>query len=159
MRISVYRYNPETDKEPRFQRYDVECREEWVVLDALNHVKETLDPTLSYRWSCHMAVCGSCGMMVNNEPKLACKAFLRDYAGVAAVVYGVAAELEEKPARRVPWFEARVRKLKEVEGHVERAVRTGGLQAQALNVARFQRLQAEADLLRLKADVEKGKGK
>ena len=68
--LEVLRYNPETDREPRFQRYSVECREEWVVLDALNHVKETLDPTLSYRWSCHMAVCGSCGMMINREPKL-----------------------------------------------------------------------------------------
>jgi len=60
--LEVLRYNPETDREPHFQRYSVECQEEWVVLDALNHVKETLDPTLSYRWSCHMAVCGSCGM-------------------------------------------------------------------------------------------------
>lgn len=79
--LEVLRYNPETDAAPRFQRYSVNCREEWVVLDALNHVKENLDPTLSYRWSCHMAVCGSCGMMINGEPKLACKAFLRDYPG------------------------------------------------------------------------------
>ena len=83
--LEVLRYNPETDSEPRFQRYSVACRDEWVVLDALNHVKETIDPTLSYRWSCHMAVCGSCGMMVNREPKLACKAFLRDYQGVIRV--------------------------------------------------------------------------
>ena len=60
-------------------------RDDWVVLDALNHVKEELDPTLSYRWSCHMAVCGSCGMMINGEPKLACKAFLRNYPGVIRV--------------------------------------------------------------------------
>ena len=83
--LEVLRYNPETDREPRFQRYSVTCREEWVVLDALNHVKESVDPTLSYRWSCHMAVCGSCGMMVNGEPKLACKTFLRDYPGVIRV--------------------------------------------------------------------------
>ena len=83
--LEVLRYNPETDQEPRFQRYAVNCSEEWVVLDALNHVKENLDPTLSYRWSCHMAVCGSCGMMINGEPKLACKAFLRDYRGLIRV--------------------------------------------------------------------------
>ena len=76
--IDVLRYNPELDTEPHWQRYTVPYRHEWVVLDALNHVKDQLDPTLSYRWSCHMAVCGSCGMMVNGEPKLACKAFLRD---------------------------------------------------------------------------------
>jgi len=83
--LEVMRFNPETDAEPRFQRYSVPCMNEWVVLDALNHVKETIDPTLSYRWSCHMAVCGSCGMMINGEPKLACKAFLREYEGVIRV--------------------------------------------------------------------------
>jgi fumarate reductase iron-sulfur subunit len=83
--LEVLRYNPETDREPRFQRYSVSCREEWVVLDALNHIKETVDPTLSYRWSCHMAVCGSCGMMINGEPRLACKSFLREYRGVIRV--------------------------------------------------------------------------
>jgi fumarate reductase iron-sulfur subunit len=72
-------YNPETDDEPRFQTYSVPCPDEWVVLDALNYVKDNLDTTLSYRWSCHMAVCGSCGMMINGEPTLSCKAFLRDY--------------------------------------------------------------------------------
>lgn len=76
--LHVLRYNPETDSEPRWQQYTVPYNEEWVVLDALNYVKEHQDPTLSYRWSCHMAVCGSCGMMVNGEPKLSCKSFLRD---------------------------------------------------------------------------------
>ena len=83
--LEVLRYNPETDSEPWYQRYSVTCVNEWVVLDALNHVKESIDPTLSYRWSCHMAVCGSCGMMINGEPKLACKAFLREYDGVIRV--------------------------------------------------------------------------
>ena len=78
IRLDVLRYNPETDSAPHVQSYDVPCQDEWVVLDALNHVKDRIDTTLSYRWSCHMAVCGSCGMMVNGEPMLACKAFLRD---------------------------------------------------------------------------------
>ena len=55
-----------------------EERPDAVVLSALIGVKDEVDRTLSYRWSCHMAVCGSCGMMVNGEPSLACKAFLRD---------------------------------------------------------------------------------
>jgi fumarate reductase iron-sulfur subunit len=76
--LEVFRYNPETDAEPHWQRYTVPRNEEWVVLDALNYIKEKLDPTLSYRWSCHMAVCGSCGMMVNGEPRLSCKSFIRD---------------------------------------------------------------------------------
>jgi fumarate reductase iron-sulfur subunit len=85
IQLEVLRYNPETDQEPRYQRYEVPFRDDWVVLDALNHVKEEIDPTLSYRWSCHMAVCGSCGMMINAEPKLACKTFVRNYSGVIRV--------------------------------------------------------------------------
>ena len=85
VQIEILRYNPEQDTEPYFQLYEVLCKEEWVVLDALNAIKETADPTLSYRWSCHMAVCGSCGMMINGEPKLSCHAFLRSYEGVIRV--------------------------------------------------------------------------
>jgi fumarate reductase iron-sulfur subunit len=79
--LEVLRYRPEMDDKPFFQTYSVPCEEEWVVLDALNYVKDEMDRTLSYRWSCHMFVCGSCGMVINGEPKLACKAFLRDYQG------------------------------------------------------------------------------
>jgi fumarate reductase iron-sulfur subunit len=79
--LEVLRYDPESDVAPRFQVYEVPYRDDWVVLDALNYIKDNLDGTLSYRWSCHMAVCGSCGMMINGEPKLSCHAFLRDYLG------------------------------------------------------------------------------
>ena len=77
--LEILRYNPETDAAPTFQIYKVPFNEDWVILDAINYVKDKLDRTLSYRWSCHMAVCGSCGMMVNGEPTLACKAFISDY--------------------------------------------------------------------------------
>jgi len=50
------------------------------VLDALNYIKDQLDGSLSYRWSCRMGICGSCGMMVNGEPKLTCATFLSSYA-------------------------------------------------------------------------------
>ena len=78
LEIEVMRYDPEQDAKPRFQSYQVPCQEDWAILDALNYIKEHLDSTLSYRWSCHMMVCGSCGMMVNGEPSLTCKVFVRD---------------------------------------------------------------------------------
>ncbi len=77
--LEVFRYRPEEEEEPTFQRYEVPYFEDWVVLDALNHIKDEIDGTLSFRWSCRMGVCGSCGMMVNGDPKLTCAAFLRDY--------------------------------------------------------------------------------
>ena len=76
--LEVMRYDPEKDQAPWFQQYTVPCQEDWAILDALNYVKDNLDTTLSYRWSCHMMVCGSCGMMINGEASLTCKTFVRD---------------------------------------------------------------------------------
>ncbi len=78
--LTVARYRPEKESEPSVQSYEVPFREDWVVLDALNYIKDNLDGSLSYRWSCRMGVCGSCGMMVNGTPKLTCAAFLSDYS-------------------------------------------------------------------------------
>jgi fumarate reductase iron-sulfur subunit len=77
--LEVVRYRPEQDAEPTTQKYEVPCPKDWVVLDALNYVKDRLDGTLSFRWSCRMGICGSCGMTVNGQPKLTCAAFLHDY--------------------------------------------------------------------------------
>jgi len=74
--LAVARYRPEQESEPTFQKYEVPFRKDWVVLDALNYIKDKLDGSLSYRWSCRMGVCGSCGMMVNGAPKLTCATFL-----------------------------------------------------------------------------------
>ena len=78
-KVKILRYDPATDTEPHHQTFDVPCDDTTSVLDALGYIKDHLDKDLSFRWSCRMAICGSCGMMVDNVPKLACKAFLRDY--------------------------------------------------------------------------------
>ena len=77
--ITVARYNPEKSPEPYQQTYAVPYREDMVVLDALTYIKDKMDGSLTFRWSCRMGVCGSCGMMVNGTPKLTCATFLRDY--------------------------------------------------------------------------------
>jgi fumarate reductase iron-sulfur subunit len=77
--LEVMRYRPEQETEPTFQGYEVPFHQDWVVLDALNYIKDRLDGSLSYRWSCRMGVCGSCGAMVNGEPKLTCATFLSSY--------------------------------------------------------------------------------
>jgi fumarate reductase iron-sulfur subunit len=73
------RYRPEQDAEPTSQCYEVPLHQDWVVLDALNYIKDRLDGSLSYRWSCRMGVCGSCGLMVNGTPQLSCATFLSSY--------------------------------------------------------------------------------
>src|SRR6266481_4787145 len=95
--LEVFRYLPEQEAEPRFQSYTVPFHQDWVVLDALNHIKDYVDGTLSYRWSCRMGVCGSCGMMVNGEPKLTCAAFLKDFLHKMKEVKTWLIPKEEKP--------------------------------------------------------------
>ncbi|HXZ41487.1 MAG TPA: succinate dehydrogenase/fumarate reductase iron-sulfur subunit [Terriglobales bacterium] len=77
--LEIARYSPEQDAKPHFESFQVPVHKEWVVLDALNHIKDKLDGSLTYRWSCRMGICGSCGMMVNGEPKLTCATFLSSY--------------------------------------------------------------------------------
>jgi len=43
------------------------------VLDALFQIQDRMDPSLSFRYSCRGAVCGSCSMLINKEPRLACR--------------------------------------------------------------------------------------
>jgi fumarate reductase iron-sulfur subunit len=77
--LEILRYRPEEEAEPVYQRYEVPLRNDWVILDALNYIKDNLDGTLSYRWSCRMGVCGSCGMMVNGTPALTCGTFMEKF--------------------------------------------------------------------------------
>ena len=76
--LRIGRYRPERSEEPFFQEYTIPYRDDMVVLDALNYIKDTLDPTLTFRWSCRMGICGSCGAGVNGTPKLTCAIYLKD---------------------------------------------------------------------------------
>ena len=77
--MEVSRYRPEIETEPVLEAYEVPVTREWAILDGLNYIKDQLDGTLSFRWSCRMGICGSCGMTINGDPKLACATFLVDY--------------------------------------------------------------------------------
>ena len=77
--MRVTRWRPDKSSPPGPEEYDVPLRKEWTVLDGLNHIKNEIDQTLAFRWSCRMGICGSCGMNVNGEPRLSCSTFLTDY--------------------------------------------------------------------------------
>jgi fumarate reductase iron-sulfur subunit len=78
--LSVARFDPAADEAPRRQDYTIPYEDDMVVLDGLNHIKTHIDGSVTYRWSCRMGICGSCGMNVNGTPKLGCSVFLRDHA-------------------------------------------------------------------------------
>jgi len=76
--MQVLRYRPEQDEVPVWQSYTVPFTDDMSVLQGLQYIKDELDGSLSFRWSCRMAICGSCGMMIDGRPKLSCETFLRD---------------------------------------------------------------------------------
>lgn len=72
LQVSVYRYNPETDKAPYMQDVKIDTKgKDIMVLDVLHLVKEQ-DNTMSYRRSCREGVCGSDGLNMNGKNGLAC---------------------------------------------------------------------------------------
>ena len=72
LQVSVYRYNPETDREPSMQDLRVDTGgKDLMVLDVLELLKAQ-DPSLTYRRSCREGVCGSDGLNMNGKNGLAC---------------------------------------------------------------------------------------
>ena len=73
----IDRYNPTTGQGYE-QQFTAEYKPGQTVLDCLNNIKWTQDGTLSFRWSCRHAICGSCAMKVNGRSMLACKTQVAD---------------------------------------------------------------------------------
>jgi succinate dehydrogenase / fumarate reductase iron-sulfur subunit len=69
----VRRFDPDTDSAPHWDSYTVNVAEGMTVLEALHQIKAEKEPTLAWRSSCRMGVCGSCGMFINDLPRLACQ--------------------------------------------------------------------------------------
>jgi fumarate reductase (CoM/CoB) subunit B len=72
----IFRFNPSTDKKPRYERYKIPWREKLTVLEVLRYVYENYSP-VAFRYGCRSGFCGRCGVMVNKKPVLACLEFLK----------------------------------------------------------------------------------
>lgn len=77
--FKVQRYDPEKDEQPHFREFTVPSSRGMTVLDGLIYIKENLDSGLAFRTSCRMAICGSCGMLINNYPHLACHTQIEEF--------------------------------------------------------------------------------
>uniref|UniRef100_A0A7C5U771 succinate dehydrogenase n=1 Tax=Caldiarchaeum subterraneum TaxID=311458 RepID=A0A7C5U771_CALS0 len=86
VKFKVFRYDPDKDGRKHFQEFKVPTRKGMTVLQGLVYIKEKLDPTLSIRFSCRMATCGSCGMMINGLPRLACYTLIQELKSRTIVV-------------------------------------------------------------------------
>ncbi len=74
LRFSIFRYNPQKpgDK-PRMVTYEVTEAPGMTIFIALNDIREHQDPSLQFDFICRAGICGSCGMVINGAPDLACR--------------------------------------------------------------------------------------
>jgi len=72
MKLKVHRYN-NSSKKSYYDTYEFEPTSGMTILTALFHIQDRFDDSLSFRYSCRGAVCGSCAMLINKVPRLACR--------------------------------------------------------------------------------------
>ncbi len=77
--FKIFRYNPyAADSTPFLQEYKVEETQRMNLFAALNYIRDELDPTLMFDFVCRAGICGSCGMLINGRPTLACRTLTGD---------------------------------------------------------------------------------
>jgi len=78
--FSILKYNPrDLESKPKFVEYKIQETPGMSLFIALNVIKDTIDPDLSFDFVCRAGICGSCGMVINGKPMLACKTLTSDY--------------------------------------------------------------------------------
>ncbi|HEQ78134.1 MAG TPA: 4Fe-4S dicluster domain-containing protein [Euryarchaeota archaeon] len=79
MKITVFRYNPQKDNEPRYEDYVIrEYEKHMKIIDALNYVNSEYGANIAFRSSCRAGQCGSCALRANKKPVLACRTDVED---------------------------------------------------------------------------------
>jgi len=82
LRIHILRYNPQDpNSTPRLQTYTLEEASGMTLFMALTEIREQQDPSLCFDFVCRAGICGSCGMLINGKPGLACRTLTQDFAG------------------------------------------------------------------------------
>ncbi|HEY7164297.1 MAG TPA: fumarate reductase iron-sulfur subunit [Candidatus Binatia bacterium] len=79
LKISILRYNPrDPQSQPRMVTYDLDEAENMTLFMALMEIREKQEPSLEFDFVCRAGICGSCGMLINGKPTLACRTLTRD---------------------------------------------------------------------------------
>ncbi len=84
--FKILRFDPHVDKIPRFQVFSHHPQPTDTLLEALKDIRDQQDPSLSFRYSCREAVCGSCGMTINGGIGLACRTIIASLASDVVVI-------------------------------------------------------------------------
>ena len=80
LKFEILKYNPsDPESRPHMELYELEETDGMTLFVALNMLREKFDPDLAFDFVCRAGICGSCGMVVNGKPLLACKTLTKDY--------------------------------------------------------------------------------
>jgi len=85
-RFKIFRFDPLRDKEAYFQEFLHEPGAKDSVLEAIKDIRDEQDPSLSFRYSCREAVCGSCAMVINGRITLACRTMVESLNAEVIVI-------------------------------------------------------------------------
>jgi fumarate reductase iron-sulfur subunit len=79
IRIHALRYNPaDPTSVPHQQTYALEQTEGMTLFIALSEIRDKLDPSLQFDFVCRAGICGSCAMVINGRPGLACRTLTKN---------------------------------------------------------------------------------
>ncbi|MFB0566301.1 MAG: succinate dehydrogenase/fumarate reductase iron-sulfur subunit [Candidatus Aminicenantaceae bacterium] len=84
--FKILRYDPLNDEHPRFQEYPYSTEEAKSILEALMDIRNEQDCTLSFRYSCREAICGSCAMVINGSFDLACRTMVESLKSILITI-------------------------------------------------------------------------
>ncbi len=142
LKLSIKRFDP-TNKSYKRSAFEVPFREGMTILDALEHIKEKIDPSLSFRKFCKAGICGTCSIMINGFPKLACKE--QAYKYILEETY-----IEIEPLRNfepikdlVVNIEKEIEKLKDLKAYIEKNIENDIL----IEQDRSERIENAADCI------------
>ncbi len=78
--IKIFKYDPANAvSKPHFKEYTLEEADSMTIFIVLNMIREQFDPDLNFDFVCRAGICGSCGMMINGQPRLAGRTLTKDF--------------------------------------------------------------------------------
>lgn len=77
VQAKVFRYNPDVDDAPHYETYNIPYIKGMTALDVLHHIYEKFDGSFAYRWACRAGQCGSCAVIINGKPRVACRTMVQ----------------------------------------------------------------------------------
>ncbi|MGI0406935.1 fumarate reductase iron-sulfur subunit [Helicobacter himalayensis] len=115
--IRALKFDPQSAvSKPHFREYKIQEAHSMTIFIALNMIREHQDPDLSFDFVCRAGICGSCGMMINGRPRLACRTLTKDLPDVITLLPLPAFKLiKDLSVNTGVWFEGMT---KRVEGWI-----------------------------------------